>query len=218
MNNKILQVVFLFISFILGSAFFAAGMALFLAPIGLLMDLLDSAEGWNGLATFLGLSGCAGLAFGAGTMWFLYHLDSQLVMPEMDRGETVRFRQYGYAITDKKYDPARIVVTDRRVIILPTHFNSGPKIPDFVAKLSDLRVSENKNYGSSLAGREVQVIKDRCFGEEISGRFLLLKFKNKIVFHTGSRKIAYMSNIGYPLPPLKLFRPGLASSTTTTAP
>lgn len=204
---RIVQPFFSVFSFILSVFFFAAGMALFLAPIGLLIDLLDPAEDWKGLSSMLGIAGFAGLAFGLGMAGYLRHLDRQLVMPDPLPGEYIRLRQYGYAITRKKYDPARIVVTNKRLFILPTHFNTGPRLEDFIVDLSSLRTSKDKNFGERLADKDVQVLKDRSFGQDIGGRFLLLKFKKKLVFYSGGKKIAYMPNLGYPLPPLKLFKP-----------
>ncbi|MGH7829814.1 MAG: hypothetical protein ACREP8_06510 [Candidatus Binatia bacterium] len=194
-------------SFVLSSLFFASGMALFLGPIGLFMDLIDPAESWKGLRMMLGLAGMAGIAFGLGMAWYLRHLDRKLVMPDLLPEETVRFRQYGYVITDKKYDPARIVVTSQRLFILPTHFNAGPRIADFIVELSGLRVMKDKSFGNWLADKEVQVLKDRSFGQDIAGRFLLLKLRKKLVFYHGGRGIGYMPNLGYPLPPLRLLKP-----------
>lgn len=208
--------IYAFCSFILSSLLFAAGIALFLGPIGLLIDLIDPVKGWNAFFIMFDLAGMAGIAFGLAMAWYLHYLDRKLIMPDFLPGETIRFRQYGYVISDKKYDPARIVVTSQRLFILPTHFNAGPRIPDLIIELSVLRAMKDKSFGSQLAEKEVQVLKDRSFGEEMAGRFLLLKFKNKLLFYYGSKKIAYMPNLGYSLPPLKLFKPAQSLSVSTT--
>lgn len=198
-------VLHLIVSTLLGGAFFAAGMFLFLGPIGLLMDLIDPATDFKGVYFMSGLAGFAGIAFGLGLACYQHYLDKQLVMPGLNPDEKIRFRQYGYIITDKKYDPGRIVITNQRVFLLPTYFNAGPRIPDFVAPLSDVHIMKDYSFGNELADNKVQVLKDHSFGENLAGRFFLLKIKKKLVFNRQGKKIAYMSNLGYPLPPMTLF-------------
>lgn len=152
------------------------------------MDIASQEQSESAFLIMIKIAGLAGIGFGVAMAFYLHHLDSQLIMPELEPDEIIKFRQYGYAITDKKYDPARIIITNQRVIILPTLFNAGPRIPDFTAFLSGL-----------------QIKKDRAFGTSIDNRFLLLKLKNKLVLRTADKEIAYMPNIGYPLPPLRFF-------------
>jgi hypothetical protein len=159
-----------------------------LAPIGLILDLIMPGPGYPAVQFMVGLSSFAGLAFGVGLAWYLNYLDRQLKMPDLEPGEQIKFSQYGYIITSEKYDPGRIMITNRRLLLLPTHFNSGPRIPEYEAWLSDL-----------------QPIYDRQFSNNLAGGFWLLKFQNKLVFSIKGNSVAYMPNLGDALPTLKLF-------------
>lgn len=188
MFDKIVNLFYLLVSIILNSAFFAIGTVLLLGAIGLAADFASPARGFDMFFTMLKLAVLAGIVFSLELTFYVYYIDKQRMMPALEPDEHIRFRQYGYVITDQKYDPARIVVTDRRLLVLPTHFNDGPVIPDFLARLS-----------------EISIKKDRSFGAAVAGRFLPMKFKNKLVINHGDTEIGYMPNIGYSLPPANLF-------------
>ena len=120
--------------------------------------------------------------------WYSRGLDNRIPLPELTSGETIMFRQFGYAISSTKYDPARIVVTDRRLFLQPIRFNPGGRIPDLEAPLG-----------------EVSVAKDRDFGRHLARPFQLMAFRQKMVFEAAGRRIACRANLGYPLPSLQLF-------------
>lgn len=186
--QPLIAAIHLVIDILIRGSVYGVGMFMLLAPIGLILDLINPNPGFPALQFMSGLAVFAGLAFGLGLAWYLNHLDSQLEMPELEPGEKIRLRQYGYIITQEKYDPGRIVVTNRRLFLLPTHFNPGQKIPEFEAYLSDLKF-------------EI----DRSFANGTAGRFYLLKLRDKLVFRIQGKKVAYMPNLGDFLPSLKLF-------------
>lgn len=187
--QPLITAIHLVIDILLRGSVYGVGIFMFLAPIGLIPDLINPDPGFPALQFMSGLAVFAGLAFGVGLAWFLNQLDRQLEMPELQPGEKIRFRQYGYVITPEKYEPGRILITNRRLFLQPTHFHAGRKLPEFEARLSDIRPQ-----------------KDRRFGNDIARGFLMLKLLNKLVFSIKGKHVAYMANLGDWLPSLKYFQ------------
>ena len=143
-----LEILRLSVSTALLSIFFAAGMAVMLAPIGLLMDMVDASTGHPGLMMMLGL---AGLALSVAMAWYSRRVDSRIPLPELTSGETIMFRQFGYAISSTKYDPARIIGTSHRLFVQPVRFNPGGRIPSVEVSLSKVAVTNDGSFGRHLA-------------------------------------------------------------------